>query len=377
MLRTSSIGNRPRWTVTTGRVRQALTVLFLNLIAVTGAAAQEIESLSPYKPEQKVSGVIRIFGSELAGMVKVWEEGFRRFHPAVRFEDRFPSSDAATAGLVSGVADIGTSGREPVLTEFLAFNETFKYDLVYVVVATGAHDFIGRTWAPVVFVHEDNPITKLTMEQLDGIFGAARTGGYQGYKWMPQYARSAKDDIRTWGQLGLRGEWEDRPIQTYGYANTGMAKFFELKVFHGGEKWNPNYREYVESGTRMVSAGQVGESGGSRSMLAELSKDKYGIGWSGIAHAKSFPHLRPVALALDEGGPYVLPSRETIQNRTYPLARSVFMYIKHPPGQPFEPKLKEFLRYVLSREGQEDVLRHNVYLPLTAVIAREQLQKVE
>jgi phosphate transport system substrate-binding protein len=373
----NSIFHSARWIVRTEKVRQTFIVLLVIMIAVTCGYAHGIESLPQYKPEQKVSGVIRIFGSELAGMVKVWEEGFRRFHPEVRFEDRFPSSDAATAGLVSGVADIGTSGREPVLTEFLAFNETFKYDLVNVVVATGAYDFIGRTWAPVVFVNKDNPITKLTMKQLDCIFGAARTGGYNGYKWMPQYARSAKEDIRTWEQLGLTGEWVDKPIQTYGYANTGMAKFFELNVFHGGEKWNPNYREYVESGTRMISDGEIGLNGGSKSMLAELSKDKYGIGWSGIAHAKSFPQLRALALALNESGPYVFPSRETIQDRTYPLARSIFMYIKHPPDHPVDPNVKEFLRYVLSREGQDDVLKLNVYLPLTAQVVREQLKKVE
>jgi len=357
--------------------QRTLIVLSILALTFTCAYAQNSEALPQYQPEQKLAGVIRIFGSELAGMVKVWEEGFRKYQPEVRFEDKFPSSDAATAGLVSGVADIGTTGREPVLTEFLAFNETFKYDLVNVAVATGAQDFIGRTWAPVIFVNKDNPLTRLTMKQLDGIFGAARTGGYDGYRWMPQFARPVTDDIRTWGQLGLTGEWKDKPINTYGYANTGMAKFFELKVFNGGEKWNPNYREYVESGTRMVSAGEIGETGGSKSMLAELSKDKYGIGWSGIAHAKSYPQLRPLALAANEGGPYVLPTRENVQNRTYPLTRSIFMYIKHPPGQPVEPKVREFLHYILSRDGQEDVARQNVYLPLTAEAVREQLKKVE
>jgi phosphate transport system substrate-binding protein len=356
--------------------RFLLAAVAVTFIAI-GPSAQNLESLPSYKPEQKVSGVIRNFGSDLNGQVKIWEEGFRKFHPEVSFEDKFPSSDAATAGLLSGVADIGTTGREPVLTEFLAFNETFKYDLTTIAVATGTDDFIGRTWAPVIYVNKDNPLTKLTMKQLDGIFGAERTGGYNGYKWMPQFARSAEENIRMWGQLGLTGEWKDKPIQTYGYANTGMAKFFELKVFNGGEKWNPNYREYVESGTRMVSDGELGQTGGSKAMLTALSKDKYGIGWSGIAHAKSFPQLRPIALAVNDGGPYVLPTKETIQNRTYPLARSIFMYIKHPPGQPLDPKVKEFLRYILSREGQQDVAKRNVYLPLTAEAAREQLKKLD
>jgi phosphate transport system substrate-binding protein len=354
--------------------------ILVALISLTFACgyAQNLDSLPKYKLEQKVSGIIRIFGSDLSGMVQIWEEGFRKFHPDARFEDKFPSSDAATAGLVSGVADIGTTGREPTLTEHLAFNETFKYDLVNIVVATGTHDFIGRTWAPVIFVNKDNPLTRLTMKQLDGIFGAERTGGYIGFRWMPQFARSASENLRTWGQLGLTGEWADKPIQTYGYANTGMAKFFELKVFNGGEKWNSNYREYVESGTRMVSEGEIGKSGGSQHMLDELSRDKYGIGWSGLAHARTFsPELKPIALAARDGGPYVLPTKETIQNRTYPLTRSIFMYIKHPPGQPMDAKVKEFLRYVLSREGQENVAMHNIYFPLTAAASSEQLKRIE
>jgi phosphate transport system substrate-binding protein len=358
-------------------IRRVLIVVMQVALWATCSYAQNLDNLPPYKPQRKVSQVIRIFGSDLNGMVQVWEEGFRKFHPEARFEEKFPSSDAATAGLVSGVADIGTTGREPTLTEYLAFNEAFKYDLVNIAVATGAYDFIGRTWAPVIFVNKENPLTKLTMKQLDGIFGAERTGGYEGFRWRPQLARNAGENIRTWGQLGLTGKWANKPIQTYGYANTGMAKFFELKVFKGGEKWNPNYREYVESGTRMISEGEIGHTGGSKHMLSELSKDKYGIGWSGIAHAKDFPQLKPIALAASDGGPYVLPTKETIRNRTYPLTRSIFMYIKHPPGQAVDPNVKEFLHYVLSREGQADVVKHNVYFPLTAEALREQLKKVD
>ena len=217
----------------------SLAVTFISAVA----AVQGTTPLPHYKPQGTISEPIRIFGGELGGMVKTWEEGFRKHHSEARFQDAFPTSDGATAGLIAGVADIGVSGREPTLTEFLSFNETFKYDLQTVAVATGAFDIKGKTWALVVFVNKDNPLSKLTMKQLDGIFGAERTGGYDGYKWTSRAARSAAENIRTWRQLGLTGEWADKPIQTYGYANTGMAKFFELKVFSGGEKWNPNYRE--------------------------------------------------------------------------------------------------------------------------------------
>ena len=351
---------------------RSVVVVTVLVFIVSCALSQDLSSLPQYKPEQKISGVIRNFGTPLAGLVQTWEDGFRKYHPDARFEDQFPTSEGGIAALITGVADIGTGGREPVLNEVLGFNETFKYDLVDITVATGAYDIKGRTWALVIFVNRDNPISRLTMKQLDGIFGAARTGGYNGYKWVSQPARSANDDIRTWGQLGLTGEWADKPIHTYGYANTGMTNFFQLKVFSGGDKWNPNYRQYVESETKMVTD----EAGSSYHMLGELSKDKYGIAWSGIPHARNYPQLRPVALALNEGGPYVLPSKETVQNRTYPLARSVFMFIKHEPGKPIEPKVKEFLRYILSREGQQAALDHKVYLPLTPEVVREQLKKL-
>src|SRR5262249_42103780 len=149
--------------------RRWLIILTLFGLAPMSVSAQDLTSLPSYEPDRKVSGVIRNFGSDLSGIVKIWEDGFRKYQPDIRFDDKFPSSDGANAGLISGLADIGTSGREPVLTEFLSFNETFKYDLETIAVATGAYDLKGKTWAVVIFVNKDNPLTKLTMKQLDGI----------------------------------------------------------------------------------------------------------------------------------------------------------------------------------------------------------------
>jgi phosphate transport system substrate-binding protein len=336
--------------------------------ALAAFAAQGQEPLPSYRPDRPVSGTIRVFGSDLAGQIEAWEKGFARFHPRVRFSNRFPSSDGAVGGMISGVADLGPSGRELVLTEYLMFNETFGHDPEQVAVATGAFDRKGRSWATVVYVHRDNPIAQLTLEQLDGIFGAERSGGYRGLKWMPQQGRGPEKNIRTWGEVGLGGEWADKSIQTYGYAFTGMSNFFQLKVFNGGDKWNPNYRQYVEDGTKMVG----GETAGIRYMLVnELATNKYGIAWTGIPHAAGISEVKLVALASGEGAPYVMPTLETIRNRTYPLTRSVFIYVNRPPGKPLAPKEREFLRYVLSREGQEAVEANGNYLPLTAAVVAE------
>jgi len=339
--------------------------------------ASPLSDLPEYKPGQTVSGTLRIFGSKLSGTVSAWEKEFARFHPAVHFEDRLPSSDAWTAGLESGVADIATSGREPGLTEYLSFSETFGYMPTEISVATGSYDIKGKTWALIIYVNENNPITKLTMKQLDGIFGSERSGALTGIKWNPELARGPEGNIRTWDQLGLHGEWAGKPIQTYGYCETGMRHFFELKVFQGGDKWNPNYLEYAEYGTPMIGSGPQGPTGSSRIMLEHLAHDKYGIAFSGIEHAKGISGLRAIALQAEDGGPYVMPSRETVQDRSYPLSRSIFFYLNREPGKPLDPLQKEFLRYVLSRNGQAVVEQMHLYLPLTRKVLEEQLKKLD
>jgi phosphate transport system substrate-binding protein len=341
-------------------------------LAAPAVHAQGPGSLPAYEPAQTVSGVVRNFGIKLKGLMKTWEDGFRRYHPDVRFDDTLEDA-AGMAGLFTRVADIGVSGREPVLTEYFSFYETFHHMPTEIAVASGTYDVKGGSYGLIVYVNKDNPISKLTLKQLDGIFGAERTGGYQGFKWMPQAARSAKEDIRTWGQVGLAGDWANKPIQTYGYALTGMTVFFQQKVFGGGEKWNPNFREYVETNTKQVGD----ESLTIHRMLTELSQDKHGIAFTGAWQVEGFPRVKPIALAAQAGGPYVEPSKQSFQDRTYPLTRSVYLFINRPPGQPADPKVKEFLRYVLSREGQEAVARGGVYLPLPVAVVREQLQKLE
>ena len=340
--------------------------------------AQDLESLPRYHPDRRVSGTIRVFGSDLAGQIQAWEKGFAKFHPGIRFANRFPSSDGAVGGMIAKVADLGPSGRELVLTEYLMFNETFGYDPEQIAVATGAFDRKGRSWAAVVYVHRDNPITHLTLGELDGIFGSERSGGYLGLKWMPAYARGPERNIRTWGQLGLTGKWADKPIQTYGYALTGMSNFFQLNVFQGGDKWNPNYRQYVEDGTKMVSDGELGQTGSIRHMFTEeLAHNPYGIAWSGVPHASDVPEVKIVALAAREGAPFVMPTLQTVRDRTYPLSRSVYIYINRAPGKALESRQREFLRYILSREGQQAVVRNANYLPLTPDIVAGERRKLD
>jgi phosphate transport system substrate-binding protein len=321
-----------------------------------------LEQLPPYVPTQQVTGTIRISGSALAGLVVAWEFGFKKIHPGVTFQNSLLSGDAAIGALESGAADLAPNGREPVLTEFLSFSEVFNNDGPFqVTAATGSYEALGRTWAAVIFVNKDNPLTHLTLKQLDQIFGAERTGGYSGYKWVSAPARPASENIRTWDQLGLEGEWVNKPIQTYGYAPTGMSNFFELTVFHGGTKWNPNLRQYVETSAKQAT----NHAGTTDQMMDDLSHDKYGIAWAGLAHARGKPGVKALALALSPSGPFLLCNEQTVRNRTYPLTRSIFIQFNRPPHTAIEPRLKEFLLYILSREGQSSVEAQGEYLPLT------------
>ena len=348
--------------------------------SIAAQAAYDSSELAYYKAQAKVTGEIRNYGFGFGGLLKIWEEAFRKHHPDASFKDVLITSDAAFPAMVTGVTDLAPDGGEPALTEWLSFYETYGYHATDIVVASGTYDVDGRSPGVVVYVHPDNPISKLTLKQLDAIFSAERTGGLDGFKWDVKKARGPEGNIRTWGQLGLTGEWADKPIQTYGHAPSGTTRFFQLRVLANSDKWNPNYREYVETDSKMIADDDKQTQRGSlRTMLNELKDDKYGIAWTVVPQAMQVPglKLKPIALAVNDGGPFVVPGRETFQDRSYPLVRNLYFYVNRKPGTPMDARLREFLRYVLSREGQEAIVKHGAYLPLPAQVVTEQLKRLD
>ena len=344
-----------------------------------GALCAQDAPLPGYVPEQKVSGVIRNYGNAYAGLLKKWEDAFRKIHPGISFADTLPTSDAAFPALITGVTDLAPDGSEPALIETLAFFEVYGYHATAITVASGTYDTEGRSPGMVIFVHQDNPLTQLTLKQLDGIFGAERSGGLRGFQWTPEDARGPEQNIRTWGQLGVTGEWADKPIQTYGHAPSGASRFFQYMVLKNSDKWNPNFRGYVETGSKMIAdSDKTTQRLGIRHMLAdELAHDRYGIAWTIMPQAKGIAGIKSLALAKGEGGPFVAPSLATFQNRTYPLVRSIYIYLNRKPGAPVDPKLREFLRFILSREGQAIVAEGSGFLPLPATTVAAQRAKID
>ncbi|MDB5916112.1 MAG: phosphate transporter substrate-binding protein [Massilia sp.] len=342
----------------------------------------DLSGLPAYKPEQQVSGTIRQWGNNYlkdSGLMAVWETEFQKFHPAAKFADNLASSSVAFPGLVSGVADLAPMGRQALWDELKGFeregakaSDADGIEIIEIVMATGSFDVRGWTFALGTFVHKDNPLSKMTMDQLDGIFGAERSGGWDGLNWETKVARGPDKNIRTWGQLGLTGEWADKPIHVYGFNfKYHFADEIDKKVLKGSGKWNESLKMYSNM-AGLKADGSLTPAG--EGMMQDLSKDRYGIAYAAMPFLT--PQTKALALSTN-GGKYVELSLDNVQNRSYPLIREVYYYLKREKGKPVDPKAKEFMRYVLSRDGQAAIQRDGKYLPLTAEAAREQLKKLD
>jgi len=333
----------------------------------------KLDDLPAYAPKQKVSGVIRQWGSNYfadSPLGKMWEEGFKKHHPEITFEDELKTALAGIPALTFGMADIAPM-RHITSDEMLLYQRYHSAWPVEITVVTGSLDVPGWSYALGIFIHKDNPLSKLSVEQLDGIFGAQRSGAFQGTEWNTAVARGPEKNIRTWGQLGLTGEWAKKPIHVYGYnLRYHIPLTFERLVFQGGAKWNEQLIEFTNyknaDGSTELEAKQV---------IDAVSKDPLGIGYSSVAFLT--PATKSLAIAPRGSEKYVELNLQTLRSREYPLADEVYFYLRKDPGKRVDPKVKEFLRYILSREGQDAVQKDGKYLPLPGRIAAEQLKKLD
>ncbi|MDE0856315.1 MAG: hypothetical protein OSA97_18010, partial [Nevskia sp.] len=337
----------------------------------------DLGGLPDYQPKQKVSGTIRMWGSNYITdgyLGAYWEAAFRKYHPDARLDFHMKTTLAAVPSLVFGVSDIGI-GRKITFSELEMFQRYTDRDPLEVDIATGSYDVPG--WQPGygIVVNKANPLAKLTMKQLDGIFGAERSGGWEGTSWRPQYARGPEDNIRTWGQLGLTGDWADKPINVYGL-NLRYHQAVEISdlLLKGSDKWNERLRVYANF---VSKAGKL-----ERGLSEDLAKDPYGIAYvaaptSNLGGQPSDPDLKLLTVAASDSGPFVPYTIDTLHDRSYPLYDRIYAYADREPGKPMDPKVLEFLRFVLSRQGQAEVMRDGKYLPLTAEVANAQLKKLD
>jgi phosphate transport system substrate-binding protein len=332
----------------------------------------DLGALPHYRPSRLLTGWLRIHGNNYLAdglLGEYWQKAFAKFQPGIRISYYLPTSAGAFGALDYDQADLIFSHR-PGFYDLLAYERMKNCDPVEIAAVTGSYDVGGWENSFDIIVNGENPLKGVTMEQLDGIFGAERDGGWVGTNWRPDLARGPEKNIRTWGQLGLTGEWADKPIHVYGFSlryNTAVT-FCDL-VLKGSDKWNETIHAYgnymAPDGKRHIEADQITDA---------VGRDRYAIGFNRYRGER--PNVRRVAVG-QAGGPLVEHTIDNVQNGTYPLATQVYFYTTVLPGAKMDPMAKEFLRFVLSQEGQAEVQRDGKYLPLTAEVCREQLRKLE
>ena len=308
--------------------------------------------LFPQTPQAEspaaLSGTIRVWGSaQMANLIGLWERGFQRQHPGVGFDNKLNGTVSGMGGLYGGGADLSLMGREIWPTEAMAYEQMVGHPATGVEVAIGSFDVPTKADALVVFVHRDNPTASLTLADLRAIFGCGGNGC---------------NAIHTWGELGVRGALADKTIQAYGYKLDNAAAIFFKSVVLKDVEWRCGIKTFINQPNRSgkrVDSGQL--------ILEALKNDPSGIAISNPHYAN--PGVKAVALASTSQSPAVAPTKEAVATGVYPLSRAVYIFFNQPTKAP----VREFLTYVLSRAGQQDVAREGAYLPLPEKTREEQL----
>jgi phosphate transport system substrate-binding protein len=307
------------------------------LARAAAAAPLEVDAtIPPYTQVSGVSGNLNSVGSDtLNNVMTMWAENFQRVYPNVKIQIEGKGSGTAPPALISGTSQLGPMSREMKPSEIDDFEKKFGYPPTKVRVAIDAL---------AIYVNKDNPLKQMTLMQADAIFSKGRACGDPA-------------DITLWGQLGLMGDWANKPISIYGRNSaSGTYGFFKEHTLCNGD-----YKDTVK------------EQPGSASVVQGVTEDRYAIGYSGIGYRTS--GVRPLALAKKDGDPYVETDPQEVYAGKYPLARFLYVYINKAPNKALDPLVQQFMLYVLSREGQEVVVKDG-YMPLLGKTDAEELASV-
>jgi len=300
------------------------------------AMAAVDSALPNYKVASGVSGSLSSVGSDtLNNLMTLWAEEFNRLYPNTNVQIQGSGSSTAAPALTQGASQFGPMSRAMKSGEIAAFEAKYGYAPTQVGVAIDAL---------AVFVHKDNPIKGLTMAQVDAIFSSTRACG-------------AKKDVTSWGGVGLKGEWANRPVQLYGRNSvSGTYGYFKKNALCKGDFKNA-----------------VNEQPGSASVVQGVSASLNGIGYSGMGYLTS--SIRSVPLARKEGDKYYDATPINAATGDFPLSRLLYVYVNKAPNKALDPAIKEFMTMVLSKQGQEIVLRDG-YVPLPKAAADRELAKL-
>lgn len=294
-------------------------------------------ALPQYTKASGVSGNLSSVGSDtLANLMTLWAEEYKRLYPNVNIQIQAAGSSTAPPALTEGTANIGPMSREMKDKEIEAFEKKFGYKPTAIRVAIDAL---------AVFVHKDNPIKGMTMEQVDAVFSSTRKCG-------------AKDDVTRWGQLGLTGGWASRDMQLFGRNSvSGTYGYFKEHALCKGDFKN-----------------NVNEQPGSASVVQSVSASLNGIGYSGIGYTTS--GVKAVPLAKAGSTEFIEATEENALKGTYPLSRFLFIYVNKAPNKALPPLEMEFIKMVLSKTGQEVVVKDG-YIPMPKKVVDKELEKLK
>jgi len=306
-------------------------------LAVTCAALAKVDDALPdYKVASGVSGNFSSVGSDtLNNLMTFWAEDFKKNYPNVNIQIQGAGSSTAPPALTEGTSNFGPMSRAMKDQEVQAFEQKYGYKPTPIGVAIDAL---------AVFANKDNPIKGLTMQQVDGIFSATRKCG--------------GSDVSRWGDLGLTGDWKSKPIQLYGRNSvSGTYGYFKEHALCKGDYKN-----------------SVNEQPGSASVVQSVATSVNALGYSGIGYKTS--GVRALPLAKDPKGEFVEASEDNALSGKYPLSRMLFIYVNKAPNKPLPPMETEFIRMVLSKQGQETVVKDG-FVPLPAALAAKELAKIK
>jgi phosphate transport system substrate-binding protein len=326
------------------------------VIALGSSSTPALEldaTLSPYVRGEPVSGTITIAGNHATDdLIQGWADAFSRMQPDVHVtlrNDTRLTTDAFNVAIADGNIDIIPSARELVPAEIKGLAQQLGGPPIVIAVATGSHATKSATHAIALYVNADNPLSKISIEQIREI---CAPGG----------------KITKWGQLGLTGEWAEQPIRVYTVPISdpngnplGIINYLTMRLLDGRPGWRRSIYQ-VDSNGPAIEQHMLNR------IVRQVARERYSIGFSGFAFGA--PGAKTLALAETADGPWYAGTPDEVAARQYPLTRTIYLGMNRRTGTPLPPAVREFLRFVLSREGQGLLIVAPVkYLPLTGEVA--------
>ena len=306
------------------------------LTALSSVASAQVDSAIPaYEKASGVSGNFSSVGSDtLANLMTLWAEDFKRNYPNVNIQIQAAGSSTAPPALTEGTSNLGPMSRKMKDKEKEAFEKRYGYAPTAVAVAIDAL---------AVFVNKDNPIKGLNMAEIDAVFSSTRKCGFD-------------KDAKTWGDIGVTGSLADKSIQLFGRNSvSGTYGYFKKKALCKGDFKN-----------------NVNEQPGSASVVQGVSESINGIGYSGIGYKTASVRALPLA---KKGDKYIEATPANAVTGAYPLSRFLYVYVNKAPNKPLDPTTAEFLKLVMSKQGQEVVVKDG-YVPLPAAVVERQFKEL-